>query len=739
MSSEQSNAPASVNTSTLSQINSTIKPVHLVLATRVDDAGSVEVMEWVDGAVQTPSGDRNTHKVFVWPERTEFPDITDACVEILAWDSFLEYTVSGAKQTEETSRDFMEARRDAYNFQQMAQETDEDQDMVVANKMNKRLEDSFRNLRNAQERMNGSIMLSEMEARRFFDHLGSLGYLTNMQRPTDARFTAERDLMWKTATRCDVLMRKLRASCYSIQMTNDRRQELSSLNKDLVETQDALVVIESKINKGRYREMRDLDILTSKDKGKGAASASDGKEDASGEEDVLEGAIGLHVAPDDPSFLEVFPVLRWKDDVSTRLSPYLSPQGLEPQVPAGAGRLDEDTMDHIPFVFHLEDGVPPVTPKFQNSLTELMTTCTKWLEDMKNPQGSMRTKLLKLGSSASETSPQDIDEVSKMSRLEYDRLGFIQRAPPILPRAFDRFEVAARRQLKTSISNALERGTTEKSSSFARLWVDLIRAEVESSLWEGKSEISRISSQASKVKSDKKAQTRRRRKEEEQTKTASGFRTLASKLKVQTSEAATKLGVAVPTSFDELVEVLEELDAAAADTEMPVTPTIITSTHDDWPSNQGQGLFSPAPLSPLAMEGLEAELDKLHIPSSGIDERLLIPVVPSPINADWHSQETAGFLDVPSPKKLRSNSDVTSEHSVATTSSTALVFARFVPDKPTGFQTDQWYKEHNRFRLYEAGLDEEAFMIDFIASKYVLENEDDGDDQEDQDAADTAT
>ncbi|GFZ51096.1 hypothetical protein JCM24511_08854 [Saitozyma sp. JCM 24511] len=742
-----SNALASSGTSTLSQINSTIGPIQLVLATRVDGAGSVEVMEWVDDGVQTPSGDRNTHKPLVWPERTEFPDINDAGVEILAWDSLLEYTVSAAKQTEEASKQLMEAQRDARNFHPDAQETDEDRVKEEGDALNKRLEDSFRNLRNGQERLNGSIRLSEMEARRFFDHLGSLGDLTNMQRPTDARFTAERDLMWKTATRCDVLMRKLRASCYTIQWTEGRIQELRSLNKDLVETQDQLVVLESKIRKGRYREMRDLDILTSNDKRKATAStsktgdASHGKADASGEEDLLGGAIGLHVAPNEPSSLTVFPVLRWKEDASAHLSPYLSQEGLEPRTPAGAQRLDEELMDRLPFVFHLEDGVPAVSPEFHSSLGELMTDCTNWLEDMKDARGSLRTKIYKIGSSASETSLQAVDQLSEMARLEYDRLGFLQRASSILPRAFDRFEVAARRSLKTSTTDALKRITTERSLKFAKLWVDLIRAEVECSLWEGKTEVSRLSSQASKAAKNKKGEARRRRKEAEQAKTASEYKTPASKLKIQASETATELGIAVPTSFDELVEVLNELDATAAEAEMPVTPTIIT-THINWSSSQGEGLFSPAPKSPLAMDGLEAELDKLgmhEIPSSGADDRLMIPVVPSPIKDDWHSQDAAGLLDVPSPKRVRSGPDVTSEHSVATTSSTALVFSRFVPDKPTGFQTDQWYKEHNRFRLYEAGFDEDVFMEEFMTAQYVPENGDDGqDDQEDQDPADTA-
>jgi hypothetical protein len=381
-------------------------------------------------------------------------------------------------------------------------------------------------------------------------------------------------------------------------------------------------------------------------------------------------------------------------------------------------------------VFHLEDGVPSVSPELLINLSELMTSCTKWLEDMKDPHGSTRTRIIKLGSSASEASPQNFKELSEMARLEHDRLGFLQRASSILPRAVDRFAVAARKKLNTSISNALERGTTEESSKFAKLWVDLLRAEVEHSLWEAKSEISRISYGASKAANDKKKQTRRKRKETEQAKTASEYKTLATKLKVQASETATELGVAVPTCFDELVNVQYELDSRANEEDMPVTPTINTSMHVDSPSNQGAGLYSPASVSFPAADGLEAELDKLDIEFGGAGDRTMIPAVPSPIKADWHSEEAAGFLTVPSRKSVRSNSDVTSEHSAATTSSTALAFSRFVPNKPKGFQTDQWYKEHNRFQLYNLGFDEDAFMEEFLTARYVPEDEDEG--QEDQ-------
>jgi hypothetical protein len=607
-----------------------------------------------------------------------------------------------------------------------------------------RVEEAWPRLRNGQERLNGAITLSMLEGGRFNAHLASLEDFTKMDRATDARFTVERDLLWKTAIRYDVVMRKLRASCFSTQLTPLGIEELRSLNTNLVATQDHLVILENQINQSRFREMRDLDILTSKDKGKGVASASsgdagDGKADAT---DVLEGAVGLHVVPNEPSSLAVFPVLRWKDNVSmsTTLTPYVSRKGLEPQIPAGAVRLDEESMDHLPIVFHLEDGVPPISPDFHSNLNELTTSCTKWIEDMKDAQGSTRTKILKLGSSASEMSPQDVEELSEMARLEYDRLGFLQRASSILPRAFDRFEVTARKKLKTLTSDALEQGTTKKSSDFAKLWVDLLRAKVEHSLWDGKSETSQISYQVSKAANDTKKQTRRRRKEAEQAKTATEYQTLASKLKVQASEAATKLGVAVPTSFDELAKVLYELDSSAIDGEMSVTditPTIITSTQIDWPSDQGAGLLSPTSDLSTAQDELQAELDKLHIPSSGTDEGLMIPAVPSPIDAHWQSQEAAPFLTVPSRKSVRSNSDVTSEHSVATTSSTALVFRRFIPSKPNGFQT-QWYKDKNSAQLSTLGFDEVAFLHDFRTTKYVPDDGDVGEALEPEDATDTA-
>jgi hypothetical protein len=136
-------------------VDESIQTPRLVLATRTDGTGSVEVLEEVDGRIQDPLAPEHTgsYKRFAWPKRTEFVDVTAECVEKSVWSNILQYQVSRARESEEAGQRIMQIWKDATEFAPTTVGMDEAEiSAQVESLLNAHLE-AFTAQRNAQERL----------------------------------------------------------------------------------------------------------------------------------------------------------------------------------------------------------------------------------------------------------------------------------------------------------------------------------------------------------------------------------------------------------------------------------------------------------------------------------------------------------------------------------------------------------------------------------------------------------
>jgi hypothetical protein len=99
-------------------IDKSLQIPRLVLASRADGTGPVEVLEEIDGKLQAPSGHENAESFqrFTWPKRTEFFDVTEECVEKTLWSDMLRYQVSKVRESEKAGEELMEIWTSATEF-----------------------------------------------------------------------------------------------------------------------------------------------------------------------------------------------------------------------------------------------------------------------------------------------------------------------------------------------------------------------------------------------------------------------------------------------------------------------------------------------------------------------------------------------------------------------------------------------------------------------------------------------
>lgn len=667
-------------------VDESIQTPRLVLATRTDGTGSVEVLEEVDGRIQDPLAPEHTgsYKRFAWPKRTEFVDVTAECVEKSVWSNILQYQVSRARESEEAGQRIMQIWKDATEFAPTTVGMDEAEiSAQVESLLNAHLE-AFTAQRNAQERLESVRNLGFELYERFDRHLTSLQAL----RPS----TLGRSVLYKreSGRSCSteimyldemprlygVLGTKLSGNSHDV--NDPESSDAAELDNWIYESQLRVVRLEDEVRDNKLNSS-----LTMEEKSIQSVTESDHiSEDGLPHWWSPNAAIGFDVISTTPFRLEAFPRLQWPTDWSTTISPYLSHE-FEPPTTQGAQRLNMEQFDQLTIQFHLEEDeeVLPVRVELQRSLDALNTLGVEWAKMSKNREELIMPKITAIGSSADTTSLQAVHELLDWTRQQEDRQVFVERLPAALTATFEQFAEVTRNEVASSRSRLLDLALTEPSRRFAELWLDTLSKKVDQALYDGKSNVSRLSADLCTALGSKAGKSKRTRNATKQKKTAREYGVRADKLADQAGEAATELGITLPSSLTELENVIRDLDErgeAKTETESVTIPTVFEAIPDNWHSSQQETGRSSGLLAPsISVSDLGSELSAATLMSDNVSE------------ASGH----ISLLSQPSPT--------------------------FQPNtKRRAFHTDNFYTERNNQRYRESGHTQEAVFARLKANPF---------------------
>jgi hypothetical protein len=651
-------------------VEESVQTPRLILATRTDGTGSVEVLEEIDGKIQDPLGPEHTgsYKRFVWPKRTEFLDATGECVEKSVWSHILQYQVSRARESEEAGQRIMQVWRDAADLIPATDGMDQAEISAQVETLLMRHQEAYTAQRNAQEAL---------------ESVGKLGF--ELYESFDRHLTSLQALRPSTLGRNAIYKRESGKSCSTEIMYLDEMPKfhgmlgvkLSGNSRDVNDPNSPIPAeVDSLIYDSQLRvvhledEARDNKLnssLTMEERSTQSVTESESiGEDGSSQMWSPNAAIGFDVISTIPFRLEAFPRLQWRTEWSITISPYLS-HDFEPPTTQGAQRLDGEPYNQLTIEFHLKEDeeVLPVRLELQRSLEALNTLGVEWAKMSKDREQLTVPRITAIGSSAETTSPQAVHKLLEWTRQQEDRQVFVERLPAALNGTFEQFAEVARNEVASCRSRLLDLASTEPSRQFAELWLDTLSNKVDQALFEGKSHISRRSADLCSALGSKAGKSKRTRTATKQKKTAREYGSRAGKLADQAGEAAKELGINLPSSLTELESVIHELDAKA---ESMVIPASFQAIPDNWHSAQQETGRSSGHLAPsISVSDLGSELSATTLTSDNVSE----------------ASGYTSLLSHPSPT--------------------------FQPNtKRRAFQTDSFYTKRNIQRYKESGHTQEA-------------------------------
>ncbi|RSH91527.1 hypothetical protein EHS25_009826 [Saitozyma podzolica] len=630
-------------------VEESVQTPRLILATRTDGTGSVEVLEEIDGKIQDPLGPEHTasYKRFVWPKRTEFLDVTGECVEKSVWSHILQYQVSRARESEEAGQRIMQGWRDAADLIPATDGMDQAEISAQVETLRMGHQEAYTAQRNAQEALE-SVGKLGFELYESFDR-----HLTSLQALRPSTLGRTRSTSERVANRLSGNSRDVNDPNSPIPAEVDSLIHDSQLR--VVHLEDE--IRDNKLNSSLTMEERSTQSVTE--------SESFG-EDGSSQMWSPNAAIGFDVISTIPFRLEAFPRLQWPTEWSITISPYLS-HDFEPPTTQGAQRLDGEPYNQLTIEFHLKEDeeVLPVRLELQRSLEALNTLGVEWAKISKDREQLTMPRITAIGSSAETTSPQAVHKLLEWTRQQEDRQVFVERLPAALNGTFEQFAEVARNEVASCRSRLLDLASTEPSRQFAELWLDTLSNKVDQALFEGKSHISRRSADLCSALGSKAGKSKRTRTATKQKKTAREYGSRAGKLADQAGEAAKELGIILPSSLTELESAIHELDAK---TESVVIPALFQAIPDNWHSAQQETGRSSGHLAPsISVSDLGSELSATTLTSDNVSE----------------ASGYTSLLSHPSPT--------------------------FQPNtKRRAFHTDSFYTERNIQRYKESGHTQEA-------------------------------